>query len=508
MKKFSDRQPDFIREKLIGLGENSIRKNYYPELQKRLAELETFRKLLDKVNDGILMVRLPSGAIVDANESACSILGFSRERLFESNLGDLFPTAGVVLQRLNNVDAQTTGRRQEFSTEFRRVNGSRVPLEGSIDVVFLGADIFAVAILRDVSERKRADAMLHHVSTHDALTGLYNRTFLEFEFQSRRDSMSLPCALIACDIDGLQMINETLGHAAGDQRLVMTAVLLSELVMTGDILSRVGGDEFALIRPGADRKQAEKLCRQLREAVDSYNENNKDTFLSLSIGYAVAAAKPLELNVLLRDADNQVRREKLLRSQSTRSGIVNTVMTLLEARDFITEGHAERLEILVSGLAAELGFDASQQDAMKLFAKFHDIGKVGISDAILFKPGALDEAEREEMRRHSEIGYRIALSSVDLLHIAEWILRHHEWWDGSGYPIGLAGADIPLECRILSIVDAYDAMTSDRPYRKAMPAAEAVAELRKFSGIQFDPDLLEPFCNLLRNQGMLCDETR
>ena len=304
------------------------------------------------------------------------------------------------------------------------------------------------------------------------------------------------------------MTNDTLGHAAGDQRLVMTAVLLSELVMTGDILSRVGGDEFALIRPGADRKQAEKLCRHLREAVDAYNDNNKDTFLSLSIGYAVAADKPLELNVLLRDADNQVRREKLLRSQSTRSGIVNTVMTLLEARDFITEGHAERLEILVSGLAAELGFDASQQDAMKLFAKFHDIGKVGISDAILFKPGALDEVEREEMRRHSEIGYRIALSSVDLLHIAEWILRHHEWWDGSGYPIGLVGEEIPLECRILSIVDAYDAMTSDRPYRKAMPAVEAMAELRKFSGSQFDPELLEPFSNLLRHQGLLRDETR
>ena len=503
MKKFSDRQPDFIREKLIGLGENSIRKNYYPELQKRLAELETFRKLLDKVNDGILMVRLPSGAIVDANESACSILGFSRERLFESNLGDLFPTAGVVLQRLNNVDAQTTGRRQEFSTEFRRVNGSRVPLEGSIDVVFLGADIFAVAILRDVSERKRADAMLHHVSTHDSLTGLYNRAYLEFEFQRRRNSLSLPCALIVCDIDGLQMTNETLGHAAGDQRLIMTAVLLSELVEEGDILSRVGGDEFAFIRPGANKKMAEELCRRLRDSVESYNAGNKDIYLSLSVGYAVADGKPIELNVLLRDADNQVRREKLLRTQSTRSGIVNTVMTLLEARDFITEGHAERLEVLVSGLAEKIGFAPSQQDAMKLFANFHDIGKVGISDAILFKPASLNDAEREEMRRHSEIGYRIALSSVDLLHIAEWILRHHEWWDGSGYPLGLSGAKIPLECRILAIVDAYDAMTSDRPYRKAMSVEEAVIELRKFAGIQFDPDLLEPFCELLQQHNLL-----
>lgn len=507
MKQFSDKQPDFLREKLIGLGENSIRKNYYPELQKRLAELETFRSLLDKVNDGILMVRLPSSAIVDANESACTILGFSRERLFEANLSELFPTAGAVLQRLRIAD-EPIGRRQEFSMEFRRGNGSRVPVEGSIDIVSLGENVFAVAILRDVSERKRADAMLQHVSAHDALTGLYNRTFLEFEFQRRRTSMPVPCALIACDIDGLQMINETLGHAAGDQRLVMTGVLLSELLVTGDILSRVGGDEFALVRPGADRRQAEKLCKQLRESVDVYNASNKDIFLSLSIGSAVAETKPLELEALLRDADNQVRREKLLRSQSTRSGIVNTVMTLLEARDFITEGHAERLEVLVSGLADELGFDASRQDAMKLFAKFHDIGKVGISDAILFKPAALDEKEREEMRRHSEIGYRIALSSVDLLHIAEWILRHHEWWDGSGYPIGLAGTDIPMECRILSIVDAYDAMTSDRPYRQALSTAEAMAELRKFAGIQFDPELLGPFCRVLLRQNLLPEDLK
>ena len=499
MKQFSDKQPDFIREKLIGLGENSIRKNYYPELQKRLEELETFRNLLDKVNDGILTVRLPSGAIIDANESACGVLGFTRSKLLEAKLTELFPAAGAVLQHLEGRSDQA-GLRQEFATEFRRRDGSQVPIEGSIDVVALGETIFAVVILRDVSERKRADAMLHHVSTHDSLTGLYNRAYLEYEFQRRRDSLSMPCALIACDIDGLQMTNETLGHAAGDQRLIMTAVLLSELVETGAILARVGGDEFALICPRAGRKEAEAICRHLRESVESYNLDNKDSFLSLSVGYAVAESKPIELNVLLRDADHQVRREKLLRSQSTRSGIVSTVMTLLEARDFITEGHAERLEVWVGGLAEKIGFGSSQQGSMKLFAKFHDIGKVGVSDAILFKPGALNEAEREEMKRHSEIGYRIALSSVDLLHIAEWILRHHEWWDGSGYPIGLAGEDIPLECRILSIADAFDAMTSDRPYRKAMPIKNALQELKKCSGKQFDPALVDVFCELLQQK--------
>ena len=500
MKPFSEPNAGFVREKLIGLGEHSIRKNYYPELQKRIGELETFRNLLDKVSDGILMIQLPAGRIVDANEAACKILGFTRSLLMTANLPQLFPTVDTALQQLGR-KIDSAGRRQEFSTEFHRQDGSRVPLDIAIDIAALGEQVFAVTILRDISERKRTNAMLQHVSTHDSLTGLYNRTYLEYEFQRRRDSMPLPCVLIACDIDGLQMTNETLGHAAGDQRLLMTAVLLSEHVEVGDILSRVGGDEFVLLRPGASELQAQQLCRELRAGVEQYNQENRDLFLSLSVGYAIARTKPVELSLLMRDADNMVRREKLLRSQSTRSGLVNTMMTLLEARDFITEGHAERLELLVGSLAERIGFASNQLDAMRLFAKFHDIGKVGISDAILFKPGPLTEEERTEMRRHSEIGYRIALASSDLVYIAEWILRHHEWWDGSGYPIGLSGNEIPIECRILSIADAFDAMTSDRPYRKAMSAEQAVKELRKFAGSQFDPELLTVFCELLQQEG-------
>lgn len=502
MKRSSDTRVDFLRDKLIGLGENSIRKNYYPELQKRLEELETFRSLLDKVTDGLLMVSLPSGLIVDANGAACSILAYSRPRLLSVNLPELFPTAltGLLVQ---GTASWSEVRRKDFSTELRRNDGYRVPLDISVELVELAEKLFAVVMLHDVSERNRTNAMLHHASTHDSLTGLYNRTFLEYEFSRQRESMSLPCAVIACDIDGLQMTNETLGHVAGDQRLIMAGVLLSGVVEKGDILARVGGDEFALVRPGTSIAQAELLCRQLRDSVEAYNGQNHDLYLSISFGYAVANSKPLELNVLLRDADNLVRREKLLHSQSTRSGLVKTMMTLLEARDFITEGHAERLEDLVSALAAEIGFALNKLDAMKLFAKFHDIGKVGISDVILFKPGALNVVERQQMCRHSEIGYRIALSSMDLMHIAEWILRHHEWWNGSGYPIGLSGEEIPLECRILSIADAYDAMTSDRPYRKAMPAEAAMEELRKFSGIQFDPHLLDPFQTVLYHLGFL-----
>lgn len=137
---------------------------------------------------------------------------------------------------------------------------------------------------------------------------------------------------------------------------------------------------------------------------------------------------------------------------------------------------------------------------LRLLSRFHDLGKVGIPDRTLFKPGRLTSEEFKEMKRHSEIGYRIALSTSDLAPIADYILKHHEWWDGSGYPLGLQGEDIPLECRILAIVDAYDSMTRDRPYRTAMSAQDAIAELQKYAEIQFDPELVERFVELINSK--------
>ena len=198
-------------------------------------------------------------------------------------------------------------------------------------------------------------------------------------------------------------------------------------------------------------------------------------------------------------------REKLHRSKSTRSAIVQALMKALEVRDFITEGHADRLQELVISLGREMNLSERNLADLRLLAKFHDIGKVGIPDRILFKPGRLTGEESKEMQRHSEIGHRIAQSAPDLLPIADHILRHHEWWNGGGYPLGLKGDDIPLECRILAIADAYDAMTSDRPYRNAMSQEEAFIELVNNSGIQFDPKLVPIFIRVFaRDQTERC----
>jgi HD-GYP domain-containing protein (c-di-GMP phosphodiesterase class II) len=158
------------------------------------------------------------------------------------------------------------------------------------------------------------------------------------------------------------------------------------------------------------------------------------------------------------------------------------------------------LEKLLVGLATFIRLPESTMSDLSLFAKFHDIGKVGISDAILFKEGALTSEEWTEMKRHCEIGYRIALSAPELIPIADWILKHHEWWDGRGYPLGIEGEEIPVECRLLAIADAYEVLTSARPYRKTLSNAEAVAELQRYTGTQFDPELLEKFVQMLETR--------
>jgi HD-GYP domain-containing protein (c-di-GMP phosphodiesterase class II) len=190
-------------------------------------------------------------------------------------------------------------------------------------------------------------------------------------------------------------------------------------------------------------------------------------------------------------------REKLHRSQSVRSTIVQTLKKALEARDFMAEGHVNRLQLLMGTLAPLIGVPEQRVNDLLLLAQFHDIGKVGIPDSILFKPGYLTADEYAEMQRHCEIGYRIAQSSPDLAPIADLILKHHEWWNGKGYPLGLKGEGIPLECLALAIADAYDCMTSERPYHKPITQEEAVAELKKCAGIQFNPELVDKFVQSL-----------
>lgn len=371
---------------------------------------------------------------------------------------------------------------------------------------FIGeGPVQVVVALEEITERRRMQERLEYLGNHDSLTGLYNRDYFDRIFHEISRENYTPVGIIVCDINGLKLVNNTLGDEIGDVLLLLATDFMRKAAPPEAIAARTDGDEFTILLPNTSPVTVKSVYEEILQSVASYNSSQTDSTkgmsLSLSAGYAIGGGSYKELQKCFKEAGNNMYREKLHSGQSARSAIVNTVMKLLEARDFLTEGHADRLQNIVAGLGKVIGLSESQVADLRLLAQFHDIGKVGIPDRILFKPGPLTPEEYAIMKRHCDIGFRIAQEIPDMTPIAEQILKHHEWWNGEGYPLGLQGESIPLECRILTIADAYDAMISDRPYRKAMSHEQAIDELKRFSGIQFDARLVKIFIKIITPQG-------
>ena len=469
--------------------------------EKELQESEEkFRELFNNANDAIFLTELMpngnSGKFIEVNELACKYLGYSKGEL----LG--LSTNEIEEHKINSKKHLDWVKKGHITYEAHHISktGQRIPVEVNSHIFSFKGQKLVLSIARDITERIRSDEQLRFLGMHDAFTKLYNRAYFEEEMLHLDHEEHAPQGIIMCDIDGLKLVNDTMGHDVGDALLMSAVTAIKSAFDKEAIVARVGGDEFAMLLPNTSRVKLEAACHAIRQAVDFYNLDHQELPLSISIGFAVRGKNLLSMSDVFKDADNNMYREKLYRSQSARSAIVQTLMQALEARDFITEGHAESLQYLVSKIAQTIGLAESNRTDLRLLAQFHDIGKVGIPDRILFKPGPLNPDDTNEMRRHAEIGHRIALSAPDLVPIASWILKHHEWWNGAGYPLGLFREEIPLECRILAIVDAYDAMTRNRPYRNALKHSAAIAELIRCAGTQFDPELVVEFVKVIQQE--------
>lgn len=471
--------------------------------QAELLESEARQRLITENMLDIICHADTQGKIMYVSPSVEAILGYTPEGLEGRSIFDYIHPEDLPYARRRF--SQGPFSYPSYRHELRLIHCGGHPLwfEALGNPIFDEGRRAAGFILcsREISQRKEMEEKLRYFSLHDSLTGLCNRSYFEQEMGGLQGGRPRPAGIIVCDVDGLKLINDTLGHGAGDSLLSAAAGVISAAFRGGDMVARIGGDEFAVLLLDCHREEMEVACQGLKEAVEQHNLENTALPLSISIGCAWGDGVDKGAANIFKEADNNMYREKLHRSQSARSAIVQTLKSAMKARDFITEGHGDRLQSLVAGLAEAIvrrrGREVSD---LKLLAQFHDIGKVGIPDRILFKPGPLTREEKEEMQRHCEMGHRIALASPDLAPIAQWILKHHEWWDGSGYPLGLKGEEIPLECRILSIADAYDAMTSHRPYRSAMTPREALAELKRCAGLQFDPGLVPKFISLVEGE--------
>ncbi len=344
-------------------------------------------------------------------------------------------------------------------------------------------------IIIDITNLKEKEEEIRYINEHDHLTGLYNRQYFEKKLSEMKMEENLPLSVLVADINGLHLINEAFGQHEGDLIIIKSARTIRNCCRDKDILARVGGDEFGIIMPLTDNAEAHELLDSIKSACVSFNGNNgpKSPEINISMGYATISDELELAEEALKTANEYMRNRKLFSQQSSYSDIINSIMTTVYEKSQETERHAERLAELSTRVGRMLNLMEKDLGELQLLGMLHDIGKIGIDDKILNKPGKLTEEEWAIMKRHPEIGYRIARASHKLARIADYILTHHERWDGAGYPKGLKGEDIPLLSRILAVADAYDAMTEDRVYRKAMSKEQAVEEIRRNAGTQFDP---------------------
>lgn len=350
-------------------------------------------------------------------------------------------------------------------------------------------------LIVDISYIKQKEDEVTYLSYHDFLTGLYNRRYLEWKKGLLDKEEYLPISVMIGDINGVKFVNDAFGHAAGDILIAGTAKVIQSCCRPGDILARTGGDEFTILMPLTDSETANSMMDEIKHQCEEYNKNLSSEVYSIniSLGFATKESAGRDLDSVIKDAEDFMYKRKLLEHKSSHSVILSSIKATMYERSHETQKHAERLTNLSRELGKRMKLTQRELDVLELVATLHDIGKVGIDDRILNKPGRLNKEEWIKMKKHSEIGYRIAMSTPDLVPIAEYILSLHERWDGKGYPQGIRGEEIPLLSRIVSVVDAYDAMTEDRTYRKAMSGEEAAEEIRKNAGTQFDPIIVEQF---------------
>ena len=459
-------------------------------------KLKLFQFSVENAAIGICRIT-PAGNFAYVNNRFCEMLNYSKEELTGKKVSDIDADHSAAEREFywNKIKQNKINK---IETRHQTRDGEIFPVQITSKYLKYQDKEYEFAFVQDITVHKERIKELKYKTFHDELTGLYNRTYLSQEIERLDTKRQLPISVIMVDINGLKIINDSYGHKKGDELLKKAAAMLAETVRTKDILARYGGDEFIILLPQTDNEIAHNIYERI---IKQCQETKKDE-LPLSLGLGVATKNRASENIqyVLKQANENMLQNKLVNDQSSQNRLVKSLLNTLGAKSDETKEHALRMTYLAHKLGEKIGIANSALNKLSLLATLHDIGKTSIPEEVLTKKEELTDEEWQMMKEHPDTGYKIASASPEFSPIAKDIRTHHERWDGSGYPAGLQGKEIPLLARIITIVDAYDVMTNGRPYQEAMSKTEALQEIKACAGSQFDPELAAKFIEMMHEE--------
>jgi diguanylate cyclase len=464
-------------------------------------EKQLFEKTLLAIGDGVISTDKNKNVLF-MNKVAEELTGWSKEEAIGKTIYSVFNIMSEYTRRNDEDIIEKVFRTKSIHnlanhTILVMKDGKENLIEDSAAPIFnIQNDLIGVVIVfRDYTEKWERLKNIQYLNYHDDLTTLYNRRFFEEELTRLDVARNLPLSIIMADINGLKLVNDSFGHRVGDELLQKTANSLKEVCRKDEISARLGGDEFAIILPKCNEKKAQLVIERIKDNLSNKKVNKLD--ISVAFGLSCKKDSSQDIQEVLKTSENLMYQNKLFQSASIRSKTIDIIVDTLFAKNDRESDHSKRVSELAVKLAKFLKLNSSSVNSIKTIGLLHDIGKIGITDTILNKVGLLACDEYDELKKHSEIGARILSNIIEFKDISTAVLQHHERWDGKGYPQGLKGEEICIEARIVSLADAFDAITSDRTYRPTRTKEEAIIEITKCSRTQFDPELCKAFIKMI-----------